>query len=268
MFVAFFGRMNSEVLVYENVFPHNEPDHIVSPYNGDAIISFKNVTDCFNISKYFKGMSYYNQNVDSENINGLSMNINDRISCVLSHHRWPESRSSEIFQTSSDIGLNAELGGFIYNVGFYENFVCNSNEDDVIVLNEEKLSYKRVSLTEITLDTFFNVNVLRCLDECNANKACHHIEIYKGNVNDDQNVRCKLFSRENLRYETTTHQRYMHFRRSDDYNIIYRDEKDDYLTDTRTLILIFLVIIFAFCGALGLWEYCEVKYFSNEFNSL
>lgn len=262
---------DSNIVVFENVFPYNELDHVVAPSDGSAVVSTDDIQKCLDMALFFKGISYYNQDDTDENINGLSIGINGRISCVFSHDRWPQSRSSELFKTSAQIGLSTSLGGYIFNVGFYNNFSLSTDEslqNGLVKLEEDNLSFNRIAQSVVPLDVVENTNVLACMDLCNDDVECHHIEIYKGNIEDDINVRCRLYSRESLHYEVTTHQKYIHFRRKNDFNLLMTEKKDEYIKDTRTIVLIFLVVVFSIFGSLGLWEFCELKYFSHRFDTV
>lgn len=259
----FLDTVLSDMVVLESVFPLNEHNHIVSPFDGDGVVSVSNISDCIRMSKYFKGLSYYNQ--DGESINGVNVNINSYVNCVLKNTFWPQSRSDPVFKVPQQVGTNEVLGGATFNVDHFEDLEPSFDMHELMTgffkLTEDTLINKRVSSREQVLESSTNTNLLDCLFRCNNNTECRHVEIYKGNVHDDMNIGCRLFSRENIDYDTTSSIKYAHFRRIETNNLVIIDRSHDskYVADPRTITMIVIICILAILASLGLWDFCESR---------
>jgi hypothetical protein len=75
------------------------------------------------------------------------------------------------------------------------------------------------------------------------------------------NIGCRLFSRENIDYDTTSSIKYAHFRRIETNNLVIIDRSHDskYVADPRTITMIVIICILAILASLGLWDFCESR---------
>ena len=256
----------AEITVFESVYPSNELQHVVHPNHGDIVASFKNISHCYEIAKSGKSVSYYNQDLTSS-INGISSFINAPVTCVVSISGWPLTRVSSIYKTTHQLGLSEPLGGGTFHVNTYKTLEMSFNDksndmpDGYHKFTYSRLSNKRIRDTnnEIIFQGS-SLRLLECIDKCYNNTECHHVEIFKGNIHDDTMVNCKLYKRENLVYETTQNNNYIHIKRQFDYNLVdIFHPTTSYINDPRTIGMIVCIVFFGFLGTLSLWVCYEKK---------
>jgi hypothetical protein len=260
-------HVNAEISVLESIFPINEHNHIVSPIHGNGIASFNNMSQCLQLAKYVKGVSYFNQDLNSTNVYGLNMNINGLVTCIVSKDRWPVLRSNPIFVSPNSLSVLTPLGASLFNIGTYENLELSFEYelDDMprgfYKFPPSTLSVKRIIEQNIVvLFSGSNFRLLQCIEMCDNMTECHHIQMFKSNVIDDTVVHCKLFKTENIVYETTTEKKFIHIKRKFDYNVIEynnHNTKDNYYSDLRTITMIIAITILTLMTSLLLWELIE-----------